>query len=90
MMNWFKSLTRPSCKKPESAMLARERLQIIVQHNNHQATDAVSPYIVDMRSELIKVISRYIQVDEEQVVVNLENKGNHSVLELNVTLPDGE
>ncbi|MBF13595.1 MAG: cell division topological specificity factor MinE [Legionellales bacterium] len=85
-MSWLKSFTK--CKKPQSASFARERLQIIVQHNNHIGSNEVSPYIMDMREELINVMRKYIQVDEEQVVVNLETKGNHSVLELNVTLQD--
>ena len=88
MIEWLRSLTQSG--KPKSASLARERLQIIVQHNNFEESNAVSPYIMDMRQELLNVIRKYIQVDEQQVVVNLETKGNQSVLELNVTLPDEE
>lgn len=86
MISWLKSLTKPA--KPKSASFAKERLQIVVQHNNHDVSDSVSPYIMDMRGELLNVIRKYIQVEEQQVCVNLENNGNHTVLELNVTLPD--
>jgi len=34
------------------------------------------------------VIRKYVQIDEQDVNVQLEQQGQTSVLELNVTLPD--
>ena len=41
-----------------------------------------------LREELIKVITKYVDIDHDQVKVELERSGNCSVLELNVTLPN--
>jgi cell division topological specificity factor len=34
------------------------------------------------------VIAKYVDIDMDQVQVNLQNSGDFSVLELNVTLPE--
>jgi cell division topological specificity factor len=41
-----------------------------------------------LQRELVAVIAKYIDIDEDKVVVALEKKGNFSVLELNIALPD--
>jgi cell division topological specificity factor len=75
-------------KKKGSAQTARERLQIIIQH---QRADCSQPeYIPMLRQEIVKVIAKYIKIDEEQVQVALGKDGNLSKLELNITLPDKE
>lgn len=70
-----------------SASVAKERLQIIVSHESTRKSGA--DIIKQLQTELIEVISKYIKVDQEQIKVQLERNGDHSVLELNVTLPDG-
>lgn len=73
-------------KKPTSAQCARERLQIIIQH---QRSDQDQPeYIPLLRQEIVKVIAKYVQIDEEQVQVALGKDGRLSKLELNITLPE--
>lgn len=72
--------------KPNSASLAKERLQVIVAHERVQRK---SPsYLPKMQQEIIEVIKKYIAIDEDQVTVSLDNNDNHSILELNVTLPE--
>lgn len=73
--------------KPKStASIAKERLQIIV---SHERTARASPdYLPILQKELLEVISKYVDIDKEQVKVELERSGNCSILELNVTLPD--
>jgi len=34
------------------------------------------------------VIRKYVNIDQDQVQVMLEDQGNCSILELNITLPD--
>ncbi|MBB1270412.1 cell division topological specificity factor MinE [Shewanella sp. SR44-3] len=78
-----------STKKPNTASLAKERLQIIVAHqrNGRSAPD----YLPKMKQEIIEVIRKYVQISEDQVSVQLDqNDDNLSVLELNVTLPDSK
>ena len=78
-----------STKKPNTASLAKERLQIIVAHQRGER-DAPD-YLPRMKQEIIEVIRKYVQISDEQVSVQLEqNDDNLSVLELNVTLPEGK
>ncbi|MBS0286881.1 MAG: cell division topological specificity factor MinE [Proteobacteria bacterium] len=70
-----------------SASVAKERLQIIVSHESTRKSGA--DIIKQLQTELIEVISKYIKVDQDLIKVQLERNGDHSVLELNVTLPDG-
>lgn len=76
-------------KKPNvnAAAIAKERLQIIVSHEStrHSGPDIMK----QLQAELIAVIGKYIHVDQELIKVQLERNGDHSVLELNVTLPEG-
>ena len=74
-----------SSVKIDSASIAKERLQIIVSHERvaRQGPD----YLPMLREELIRVITKYVQIDHDQVKVELERSGNCSILELNITLP---
>lgn len=76
-----------SNKKPNTASLAKERLQIIVAHQRGQR--GAPDYLPKMKQEIIEVIRKYVHISEDQVTVQLDqNDDNLSVLELNVTLPD--
>lgn len=71
-----------------TASLAKERLQIIV---SHERTNRNGPdFLPLLREEIIRVISKYVDIDQNQVKVELERSGNCSILELNVTLPNLE
>lgn len=76
-------------RKPEknSANLAKERLQVIVAHQRRDNADGPD-YLPQLQRELLYVIRKYVQVDDDAVNVQLEKDGNVEVLELNVTLPD--
>jgi cell division topological specificity factor len=41
-----------------------------------------------LRSELLHVIRKYVNVDVEAIQVNFERDGGQEVLELSVALPD--
>ncbi|NKF51573.1 cell division topological specificity factor MinE [Shewanella sp. WXL01] len=78
-----------SNKKAASASLAKDRLQIIVAHQ--RAERDAPDYFPQMKQEIIEVIRKYVHVNEDQVNVQLDQDDNNlSVLELNVTLPDGK
>ncbi len=75
-------------KEKTSASLAKERLQIIVAHSRNEEN---SPgYLAQLQQDIVDVIAKYVKIDKEQVQVNLQNAGDCSVLELNVTLPEKE
>lgn len=73
-------------KKQTSASVAKERLQIIVAHERGQRS--TPDYLPDLQRELVEVIRKYVNIGNEDVQVALENQGNCSILELNITLPD--
>jgi cell division topological specificity factor MinE len=41
-----------------------------------------------LRYELLEVLSKYVDVDKDQINVQLQRNQNHAVLELNITLPN--
>lgn len=73
-------------KQKNSANLAKERLQIIVAHERSKREEP--DYLPALQKDLIEVISKYVEISQEQVCVNLEKEGECSVLELNITFPE--
>ncbi|GED23692.1 cell division topological specificity factor MinE [Halomonas sp. 18H] len=72
-------------RNKESASVAKERLQIIVAHQRNQRGQP--DYMPLLERELLEVIRRYVEVDDDAININLDSEDNCSVLELNVTLP---
>ncbi|HHC73082.1 MAG TPA: cell division topological specificity factor MinE [Thiotrichales bacterium] len=70
----------------KSASVAKERLQIILarEHADRDGPD----FLPELKRELLEVVSRYVEIDLDQVNVTLERDGDYEVLELNVLLPD--
>jgi cell division topological specificity factor len=73
-------------KKVSTASVAKERLQIIVAHERGQRS--TPDYLPALQKELVEVIRKYVNIENDQVQVALENQGSCSILELNITLPD--
>lgn len=73
-------------KKNKTSAIAKERLQIIISHERSQRNTV--DYLPKLQEEILAVIAKYVAIDKEKVVVNLERIGDSSVLELNVTMPD--
>src|SRR5690606_23406142 len=73
-------------KKETPAAIAKERLQIIVAHERGQRNEP--DYLPALPKELVEVIRKYVNIDQDQVQVALEDQGSCSILELNITLPD--
>tara|TARA_Y100001949_G_C15984690_1_gene330009 strand:- start:1833 stop:2087 length:255 start_codon:yes stop_codon:yes gene_type:complete len=69
-----------------SASIAKERLRVLVAHDRLQTNGP--DYLPQLEKEIMAVIRKYVPVREEDISVQLENQGNTSILELNVTLPD--
>ncbi len=72
-------------RTPSTASVAKERLRIIVAQE--RSTRGGPDYLPLLRRELLEVIKKYVNVDPEAVVVNLERDDGHEVLELSVALP---
>jgi len=79
-----------SARKKNSALVAKERLQIIISHERAQQRRKDLDYLPKLQQEILNVISKYIKIDKDQVSVQLERIGDNAVLELNVTIPEAE
>jgi cell division topological specificity factor len=73
--------------KPKgSANIARDRLMIAVVQE--RASRNAPDYLPLLRKELLEVIRKYVNVNADAVTVNVQNDGQHELLELSVTLPE--
>src|SRR5689334_14038183 len=75
-------------KKPDSAQLAKDRLQIVVARERASTGDRVQSYLPQLQQELLQVIAKYEKLDLDQVSVMLDRKGAAEVLEINIVLPE--
>ncbi len=76
-------------RRPNTAAVAKERLQIIISHERNKKHHQPD-YLAKLQQELVNVISKYVNINPENVNVALDNSGDCSILELNVTLPEVE
>jgi cell division topological specificity factor len=72
-------------KKPASASIAKERLQIVLAHE--RAGRDSPEFLPRMQKELLTVVAKYIAIKEDMIRVSLGKAGNASVLEINVEIP---
>lgn len=88
-MSIFKYLRK---RKPSTASVAKERLQIIISHERSERnTPDCLPKLTDlpqMQEEILNVIAKYIPIDREKVSVNLERLGDSAILELNFAMTE--
>ena len=73
-------------RRPSSANVAKERLRIIVAQE--RSTRGGPDYLPVLRSELLHVIRKYVNVDPEAIQISLEKEDGHEVLEFSVALPE--
>ncbi len=71
-------------EKP-SAEAARDRLQVLLAHE--RANAAQPDYLPQMHQDIVDVIRRYVDVDDQAIDVQVEHAANVSVLEVNIELP---
>jgi cell division topological specificity factor len=74
-------------KRKKSAEIARERLQIILAHERSGRAGAPD-YLPALQRELMEVISKYVQVNQDDIKVQLERQDDLDVLEVNIVLPE--
>lgn len=77
----------PFARKQNSASVAKERLQIIINHERNQR-DTDPDYLMKLQKEIIDVIAKYVKINKDDIKVQLERHGDSALLELNVTMPD--
>ncbi len=75
-------------EKKKTASIAKERLQIILAHERAGRNASQPDYLPALQKELIDVISKYVQINPEDIKVNLERQDNLEVLAVKIELPD--
>lgn len=74
-------LTRVFLRDTSSKDIARERLRLVLIHDRA----SVSPELLNsLKEEMIKVIRKYLDIDEESLTVNLENEPDAVALVANI------
>ncbi len=80
LLNYFKRT------KPNTARLAKERLQILVAHERSARNQP--SYLPELQKELMAVIKKYVQVNQDDISINYESDDDQETLELNIVLPE--
>ena len=70
--------------KRQSAPLARERLQVLLAHERVALS---SDLVGILREEILAVIAKHVQVDNDCVKVKIERDERVSLLEIDVEIP---
>ena len=73
-------------EKKKTAKVAKERLQIILAHE--RSGRSAPDYLPALQRDLVAVISKYVKINQEDIVVNLERQDNLDVLEVKIELPE--
>lgn len=71
-------------RKPRSAPMARERLQLLLAH---ERASAGSDLVSILREEILAVIAKHVQLDHDKVHVKMQRDENFSILEIDVEIP---
>lgn len=74
-------------KRRDSAPVARERLQILLQHE--RAVVGKNDLVSILREEILAVIAKHVTVDRDKVMVKLDRGSVASTLEIDVEVPTG-
>jgi cell division topological specificity factor len=77
-------------EKKKTASVAKERLQIILAHERTGNRNHQPDYLPQLQRDLVAVISKYIQINPDDIKVNLERQDNLDVLEVKIELPDAK
>ena len=73
-------------RKPKTAEVARDRLQIIIAQERVKAQ--APDYLPTLQKELLEVLSKYVHVSLDDIRISQETQDGVDVLELNITLPE--
>ena len=79
-MNLFRFFSRS-----QSAPAARERLQVLLAHERAATGD--SDLVNKLRDEIMKVIAKHMQVDDEKVSIKMERGAQVSTLAVDIEIP---
>ncbi|MFD1326793.1 cell division topological specificity factor MinE [Mycoplana ramosa] len=71
--------------KQSSAPTARDRLQVLLAHE--RATVGQSDLIAILREEILAVIAKHVEIDDERVSVKMDRGEHVTTLEVDIEIP---
>ncbi|MCL2767166.1 MAG: cell division topological specificity factor MinE [Synergistaceae bacterium] len=81
ILELFSTPDDPKEKLEASAKKAKERLQFIIIDDR----TGVSPELLEiLRNEMIKVLKKYMDIDESRIEIDIENSGKTKALAVNI------
>jgi cell division topological specificity factor len=72
-------------RRDDSAAVAKERLQLILAHERAGREDP--DFLPRLQKDLLGVISKYVQIQDDRLNVSVQRSGHAAVLEINIELP---
>ena len=72
--------------KPKTAAVAKERLQLIIARERDGSGSA--DFLPELQRDLIQVISKYVNINPQDIHVALEKQDRYEVLEVKIELPE--
>ncbi|NVP58403.1 cell division topological specificity factor MinE [Mycoplana rhizolycopersici] len=72
-------------RKQSSAPMARERLQVLLAHE--RASVGQSDLVAILREEILAVIAKHVEIDDEKVSVKMERGEHVTTLEVDIEIP---
>jgi cell division topological specificity factor len=70
----------------KSADVAKERLSILIARDRIQRDQP--SFLPMLQKELLEVIKKYVDIDQQDFTVTLDREEDCEILELNIALPD--
>ena len=75
-------------RRDKSAQTAKDRLQILLAHE--RSGGGASPdFLPQLQRDIIEVIKRYMEIDNDDVEIRMERGEELSSLEINIEVPGG-
>ncbi|QRM57653.1 cell division topological specificity factor MinE [Sinorhizobium sp. BG8] len=72
-------------RKQSSAPMARERLQVLLAHE--RASVGQSDLVAVLREEILAVIAKHVQIDDDKVSVTMDRGEHVTTLEVDIEIP---
>ena len=69
-----------------SAEVAKERLSILIARDQIQRNQP--SFLPQLQDELLEVIKKYVDIDQDDVSITLDREDDCEILELNIALPE--
>jgi cell division topological specificity factor len=74
-------------EKKKTASVAKERLQFILTHER-TGREPQPDNLPALQRDLVAVLSKYVNINPQDIKVNFERHDNLEVLEVKIELPD--